>query len=393
MGSITINSIAEPIITSTTSPVSLSSSHPLVAHGTEASRLVRALRGDRPEITPVWFMRQAGRSLPEYRALRRTGSMLDACLTPATAAEITLQPVRRHGVDAAVFFSDIIVPLALLGVDVEIAPGRGPVFAEPLRTPADIARITAIDPAGVRANGAPIVDAVQRTTALLAEESDRRGEPLPLIGFAGAPFTLAAYLVEGGPSKDHLAARSLIHSDPAAWADLTAWLAEVTGTFLALQLEAGASAGQLFDSWAGSLAPQTYRRAVLPASAAALEVARRVPAPAGGERIPLIHFGVGTGELLADMASIDVDAVGIDDRVPLDEAVRRIGRDLTVQGNLDPALLFAPAPVRTAAVERVLTEGLAARAHVFNLGHGVPKDTDPDVLGEVVRTVHGWRAP
>ncbi|MFT4213741.1 MAG: uroporphyrinogen decarboxylase [Microbacterium sp.] len=362
--------------------------HPLAQHDTASSRLIQALRGHRPEVTPVWFMRQAGRSLPEYRALRRSGTMIDACLDPATASEITLQPVRRHGVDAAVFFSDIVVPLRLVGIDVEIAAGRGPVFASPLRTAADIARTVAIDPALVRERGAPIMDAVARTTAMLAEESQRRGEPLPLIGFAGAPFTLAAYLVEGGPSKDHLAARSLIHSDPAAWAELTAWLAEVTGTFLAVQLEAGASAGQLFDSWAGSLSPEVYRAAVLPASAAALAVARRAPGEA-----PLIHFGVGTGELLADMATLDVEALGIDDRVSLDEAVRRIGRDVTVQGNLDPALLFAPAPVRAAAVERVLTAGLAARAHVFNLGHGVPKDADPAALGDIVRTVHEWRAP
>ena len=322
-------------------------------------------------MTPVWFMRQAGRSLPEYRALRSQGTMLDACLDPALASEITLQPVRRHGVDAAIFFSDIVVPLALLGIDVQIAAGKGPVFARPLRTAADIAATVAIDPAGVT----------------------ERGEPLPLIGFAGAPFTLAAYLVEGGPSRDHLAARRLIHEDPAAWRDLTMWLAEVTGRFLALQVAAGASAGQLFDSWAGGIAPEDYRETVLPASAAALEAVRALPVPegAGIDRIPLVHFGVGAGEILADMASLDVDAVGVDYRVELDEARRRIGRDLTLQGNLDPALLFAPEAVRTAAVHRVLEAGLSARAHVFNLGHGVPMDTDPDALGAVVRTVHEWR--
>ncbi len=341
----------------------------------------------------MWFMRQAGRSLPEYRALRARGTMLQACLDPALASEITLQPVRRHGVDAAVFFSDIVVPLALLGIDVEIAAGRGPVFARPLRTAADIAATVAIDPAGVTERGEQITDAVTRTTAMLAEESDRRGEPLPLIGFAGAPFTLAAYLVEGGPSRDHLAARRLIHEDPAAWRDLTMWLAEVTGRFLALQVAAGASAGQLFDSWAGGIAPEDYRASVLPASAAALRAVRALPVPdgAGIDRIPLVHFGVGAGEILADMASLDVDAVGVDYRVGLDDAHRRIGRDLTLQGNLDPALLFAPAAVRTAAVHRVLEAGRSARAHVFNLGHGVPMDADPDALGAVVRTVHEWR--
>jgi len=355
---------------------------------------VRALRGERPERTPVWFMRQAGRSLPEYRALRTSGTMLDACLNPPMAAEITMQPVRRHGVDAAVFFSDIIVPLHLVGIDVEIAPGRGPVFAKPLRTAADIAATVKIDPALVRERGEAVADAVAQTTDLLADESARRGEPLPLIGFAGAPFTLAAYLVEGGPSKDHLAARRLMLEDPAAWADLTAWLAEVTGTFLALQLDAGASVGQLFDSWVGSLAPDVYRAQVLPASRAALAAARRAAAPRGdglADRFGFIHFGVGTGELLADMADTDVDGVGVDHRVSLDEAARRIGRDVTLQGNLDPAYLFAPEPTRTAAVEAVLRSGTAARAHIFNLGHGVPMDADPDAIGAVVRTVHAWR--
>ncbi|WP_206686829.1 uroporphyrinogen decarboxylase [Microbacterium invictum] len=354
--------------------------------------MVRALLGERPETTPVWFMRQAGRSLPEYRALRSRGTMLEACLDPALASEITMQPVRRHGVDAAIFFSDIIVPLALLGIDVEIAAGRGPVFSRPLGTGADIAETVRIDPALVTERGGEIADAVARTTAMLADLSSERGEPIPLIGFAGAPFTLAAYLIEGGPSRDHLAARRMIHEDPAAWHDLTMWLAEVTGRFLALQVDAGASAGQLFDSWAGGVAPDDYRAAVLPASAAALEHVRALEVPDGVPHIPLVHFGVGAGEVLADMASIDVDALGVDYRVPLDEARRRAGRDLTVQGNLDPALLFAPAPVRTAGVHRVLEAGRAARAHVFNLGHGVPMETDPDALTAVVRTVHDWRA-
>ncbi len=337
-------------------------------------------------------MRQAGRSLPEYRALRSRGSMIDACLDPAMASEITMQPVRRHGVDAAIFFSDIIIPLALMGIHVEIAAGRGPVFSQPLHTTADIARTVAIDPALVTERGGPIVDAVGRTTAMLAELSEERGEPLPLIGFAGAPFTLAAYLVEGGPSKDHMAARRLIHDDPAAWADLTAWLAEVTGRFLALQIEAGASAGQLFDSWAGGLHPDDYRSSALPASVTALAHARALPLPDGVDRLPLVHFGVGTGEILADMATPDIDALGVDYRVPLDEAHRRIGRDLTLQGNLDPAMLFAPEPVRTAAIHGILEAGRSARAHVFNLGHGVPMDADPNAISAVVRTVHDWRA-
>ena len=348
---------------------------------------MRALRGERQEVTPVWFMRQAGRSLPEYRALRVGGSMLDACLNPPLAAEITMQPVRRHGVDAAVFFSDIVVPLLIAGVDVEIVAGRGPVFSKPVQTSADVAAITKIDPNIVHERGEAVAEAVRLTTAMLAEESQKRGEPLPLIGFAGAPFTLAAYLIEGGPSKDHLAARTLMHADPVAWRELTEWLARITGAFLSLQVQAGASAGQLFDSWAGGLPPRDYREKVLPSSALALEEVKALD-----HGVPLIHFGVGTGELLRDMATIGVDAVGVDYRVDLADAVRRIDADVTVQGNLDPAMLFAPAEARTAAIHAALESGRAARAHVFNLGHGVPKETDPDVLGEVVRTVHAWRA-
>jgi uroporphyrinogen decarboxylase len=368
----------------------LPASHPLSAHATADSRLVRALRGDRPDVTPVWFMRQAGRSLPEYREVRGDGPMLDACLDPAIASEVTMQPVRRHGVDAAIFFSDIVVPLGLAGVRVEIAPGRGPVFADPVRTGAAIAELTRIDPAVVTERAEPIAAAVRRTVALLAEESERRGEPLPLIGFAGAPFTLAAYLVEGGPSKDHLAARRLLHEDPAGWDALVAWLAAVTGAFLAVQVENGASAAQLFDSWAGALAPDDYRASVLPASRAALDPVRAIRT-VDGQRIPLIHFGVGTGEILHDLAAAGVDAVGVDYRVPLREAAHRVGADLTLQGNLDPAMLFAPAPVREAAVSRVLRDGTAARAHVFNLGHGVPAQASPDVLGAIVDQVHGFR--
>lgn len=371
----------------------LSDQHPLVAHATKDSHLIRAFLGHRPATTPVWFMRQAGRSLPEYRALRETGSMLDACMNPALASEITLQPVRRHGVDAAIFFSDIVVPLVLAGVDVRIVAGRGPVFADPVRTAADIARVIAIDPQTVTERGAPIIDAVRRTTEMLGDESAARGTPLPLIGFAGAPFTLAAYLVEGGPSKDHLAARRLIHEDPAGWAALTQWLADISGRFLALQIEAGASAAQLFDSWAGSLSPRLYRQAALPASARAFAHARQIepPVDSGMPRIPLSHFGVGTADLLGDIANLDLDVVGIDHRIDLDEAVMRIGTDVTVQGNLDPAMLFAPAEVRAAEVSRIIAAGKAARAHVFNLGHGVPPETDPAVLTDLVVRVHDAR--
>ena len=370
----------------------LSDTHPLVADRTHDSRLIQALLGKRPEVTPVWFMRQAGRSLPEYRALRAGGDMLAACLDPALASEITLQPVRRHGVDAAIFFSDIVIPLQLAGLDVSIVPGRGPVFAEAVNTSAAIAAVTAIDPAILRERAEPIIQAVQRTTELLAELSQERGEPIPLIGFAGAPFTLAAYLVEGGPSKDHLAARALMNSDPSGWHALLEWLAAVTGEFLAVQVEAGASAAQLFDSWAGALSASDYREHALGASQQALRAVRAITPGASLSHIPLIHFGVGAGELLVDMASLKVDALGVDYRVPLDEAARRVGSSFTLQGNLDPALLFAPESVRNAAIDRVLTEGRAVRAHIFNLGHGVPQHAEPEVITSVVRRVHEWRA-
>ncbi|MGF6821987.1 uroporphyrinogen decarboxylase [Microbacterium sp. ZKA21] len=331
--------------------------------------LLRALGGDRPATAPVWFMRQAGRSLPEYRELRVGTRMLDACLTPDLAAEITLQPVRRHGVDAAVFFSDIVIPLRLAGVDVVIEPGRGPVFADPVRTVADVDRITAIDPQDLDTTA--IAEAVRITTAELGDT--------PLIGFAGAPFTVAAYLVEGGPSKEHLRARAMMHTDPDSWHRLAGWLSRISRRFLEAQRDAGAATVQLFDSWAGSLSPADYRTFVAPHSRAAVD----------GLGVPVIHFGVGTGPFLADMRLDGVaDAVGVDWRQPLDEAAGILGADVTVQGNIDPALLSAPWPVLEAHVRDVLERGRAARAHILNLGHGVPPETDPDQLTRIVELVH-----
>lgn len=331
--------------------------------------LLRALTGPRPEHAPVWFMRQAGRSLPEYRELRVGTRMLDACLTPDLAAEITLQPVRRHGVDAAVFFSDIVIPLRLAGVEVEIEAGRGPVFADPVRTAADVDRITAIDPLSL--DGTAIAEAVGIVTAELGDT--------PLIGFAGAPFTLAAYLVEGGPSKEHLRARAMMHSDPDSWNRLAGWLAQVSRRFLEIQRDAGASVVQLFDSWAGSLSTADYRAFVAPHSRVALD----------GIGVPAIHFGVGTGPFLADMR-LDgtADGVGVDWRLPLDEAAAILGPDVSVQGNIDPALLSAPWPVLEAHVRDVVERGRAARGHIVNLGHGVPPETDPDQLTRIVELVH-----
>ncbi|MFU8947223.1 uroporphyrinogen decarboxylase [Mycetocola zhadangensis] len=366
----------------------LSQNHPLEAGLTSSSRLITAYRGERPDVTPVWFMRQAGRSLPEYRDLRVGTAMLDACLNPELASEITLQPVRRHGVDAGIFFSDIVVPLKQVGVDVDIVPGKGPVLAKAYRTAADVDELVALDPSVLDESLAPVRDAVALTVAELGST--------PLIGFAGAPFTLAAYLVEGGPSKDHIHARTLMHSDPDAWSRLMEWVAEVTGRFLRSQVLAGASAAQLFDSWAGALSLDDYVRYVAPASARALEHVRDLSYSVAGEtadaretrNVPIVHFGVGTGELLKAMHDIGADVVGVDYRVQLDEASRRLGGLVPVQGNVDPALLAAPWPVLEAHVTDVLERGKSAPSHVLNLGHGVPPETDPAVLTRLVEFVH-----
>jgi uroporphyrinogen decarboxylase len=354
--------------------VSLPASHPLVDGRTSASPLVRALRGDRPETPPVWFMRQAGRSLPEYRELRAGQAMLDACLTPELASEITLQPVRRHGVDAGIFFSDIVIPVKLAGVGVEIVPGRGPVIDSPIRTAGDVLALRPLDPDAL----APIREAVAQTVAQLGTT--------PLIGFAGAPFTLASYLVEGGPSKDQQRARAMMYADPNAWAALLNWCADASGLFLRAQVEAGASAVQLFDSWVGSLSRRDYQRRVAPHS-------QRVLSHLRGLDVPKTHFGLGGGEFLDVMRDIGADAIGVDWRLPLDDANRRLGGTTPLQGNIDPALLAAPWSTLRAHVDDVLDRGADAPAHVVNLGHGVPPETDPDVLTRVVRHVHERRAP
>lgn len=331
--------------------------------------LLEAYSGRRPDRLPVWFMRQAGRSLPEYRKVREGVGMLESCLRPDLAAEITLQPVRRHGVDAAILFSDIVVPLKLAGVDVEIQPGVGPVVAEPVRTRADVDRLVGHRPGDHTA----IEEAVRLVVAELGET--------PLIGFAGAPFTLAAYLVEGRPSRDHLAARGLMHSDPETWRHLMRWTADITGTFLRAQLLAGARAGQLFDSWAGSLSLADYVTHAAPYSARALAHAADLGAP-------LVHFGTGTSELLGAMRDAGADVIGVDYRLSLAEANRRLGGRTPLQGNIDPALLTAPWEVLEAHVRDVVEAGRAAPAHVVNLGHGVPPTTDPGVLTRIVELVH-----
>ena len=333
------------------------------------SALVRAARALPVPHTPVWFMRQAGRSLPEYRAVREGVPMLESCRRPDLVTEITLQPVRRHGVDAAIFFSDIVVPLAAVGVDLDIVPGVGPVIAHPIRRRADLAMLRDLTLEDVP-------DIAESVRLLVAELGGT-----PLIGFAGAPFTLASYLVEGGPSKNHEHTKALMHGDPALWYDLCAQLAQISGAFLRVQAQAGASVVQLFDSWVGALTRRDYTAYVQEHSATALAAVADLD-------VPRIHFGVGTGELLPLMGEAGAEVVGVDYRVELPDALARLGGRYAVQGNLDPALLFAPWPVIAQRVRTIVAEGREAPGHIFNLGHGVLPTTDPDVLTRVVDLVH-----
>ncbi|HEY7144564.1 MAG TPA: uroporphyrinogen decarboxylase [Streptosporangiaceae bacterium] len=337
------------------------------------SVFVRACRRQPVDYTPVWFMRQAGRSLPEYRAARAGIAMMDACRTPDLITEFTLQPVRRYAVDAAILFSDIVVPLRAAGIGVDIRPGVGPVIDQPVRSAGDLARLRALAPGDFSF----ITEAV---SAIVAELG-----PRPLIGFAGGPFTLASYLVDGGPSKSFDLTKSLMYSDPPLWHALLSRLADITITFLRVQVEAGAAAVQLFDSWAGVVSPADYRASVLPH-------ASRIFAALAGSGVPRIHFGVGTGELLGLMGEADADVVGVDWRVPLDEAVRRVEPGKALQGNLDPAVLLAPWEVIEQRARGVLEAGQTAAGHVFNLGHGVLPETDPDVLARLTDLVHAASA-
>lgn len=371
----------------------LPAEHPLrtedPSRSTAASPLLRALRGQRPDRHPVWFMRQAGRSLPEYRQVREGIGMLDSCLMPDLVREITMQPVRRHDVDAAIFFSDIVVPLRLAGVDVEIQPGVGPVLGQAVRTADDVAALPVLEDAALDV----IREAVAATVAELG--------PRPLIGFAGAPFTLAAYMVEGRPSRDHFGPRRMMHADPETWAALADWAATVSGQFLRAQLESGASAAQLFDSWAGSLSADDYLEHVQPHSTAALAHVADLAGPGVPDGAPLLHFGTGTGEFLHHMRDAGATAVGVDHRLTLAEAHRRLSANpgpdgrgaVPLQGNIDPALLAAPWEVLEAHVRDVVASGAVAPGHVVNLAHGVPPETDAAVLTRVVELIHSLPVP
>ncbi|WP_373202924.1 uroporphyrinogen decarboxylase [Mycobacterium marinum] len=342
------------------------------------SPYLAAVAGRKLSRVPVWFMRQAGRSLPEYRALRRQHSMLAACFEPEVACEVTMQPIRRYHVDAAILFSDIVVPLRAAGVDLDIVADVGPVIAAPVRTVADVDAIKPIDPQSI----APVLDAVE---LLVAELGDT-----PLIGFAGAPFTLASYLVEGGPSRHHARTKAMMLAEPATWHALMTKLTDLTIEFLLGQIRAGVDAIQVFDSWAGMLSLADYRQYALPHSA-------RVFATLAEHGVPMTHFGVGTAELLGAMSEAvkpgTAKVVGVDWRTALADAAARVQPGTALQGNLDPVVLLAGWPAVERAARAVVDDGrravdAGAAGYVFNLGHGVLPQTDPGVLTDLVSLVH-----
>ena len=332
-------------------------------------RACRGIPGGPNDRVPVWFMRQAGRSLPEYRSIRGSGSILDAIADPELSAEITMQPVRRYDVDAAILYSDIVVPVAAIGFGVDVAPGIGPVVERPFTRAADLERLRPLDPEA----DTPYV---LETVRILAREL-----PVPLIGFAGAPFTVASYLIEGQPSRTYTRTKALMYGDPNLWHKLMERLSDLAIVSLRSQIENGAVALQIFDSWAGTLSAPDYEKFVLPHS-------QRVFAEVADLNVPRIHFGVGTGELLGLMAQAGADVVGVDWRVPLDVARTRVPANIALQGNLDPARAFAPWDVVAEATRDVLRRNAGNPAHIFNLGHGVMPETDPTVLERVVELVH-----
>ncbi|MDT5195561.1 MAG: uroporphyrinogen decarboxylase [Mycobacterium sp.] len=338
------------------------------------SSYLAAAGGRKPHRVPVWFMRQAGRSLPEYRALRAKNTMMQACFDAELITEITLQPVRRHGVDAAILFSDIVVPLRASGIDLDIVPDVGPVIAHPIRTAADVSAVNPLEREAV----APVAEAVSLLVAALGE--------VPLIGFAGAPFTLVSYLVEGGPSRNHERTKAMMLGEPTTWHALMSALTDITIGFLRTQLDAGVDAIQLFDSWAGTLSLADYREYVLPHSS-------RVFAALAGDGVPMTHFGVGTAELLGAMSEAGSSVVGVDWRTSLTDAAARVRPGVALQGNLDPVVLLAGWPAVERAVRGVVEDGRravdgGAAGHVFNLGHGVLPATDPGIVTDAVALVH-----
>ena len=335
------------------------------------SRFLQACRRERTDVTPVWFMRQAGRYMPEYRALRQKHSILDLCHQPDLAAEVTLQPIARLGVDAAILFADILLPFEPLGLGLSFEAGEGPRIANPIRTAAQVSALPPVEPAQ---DLGYVLEAVRLAVRALPPD-------IPLIGFAGAPFTLASYAIEGGATRSFAVTKRFMYAESAAWHALMKHFAELVGRYLAAQAAAGARALQLFDSWVGCLAPEDYRDHVQPYSRRALELAS-----AGG--VPVIHFATDTAGFLEDFAAAGGDVIGVDWRIPLDAAWQRIGPRRAIQGNLDPTLLLAPRAVLEARVRDVLARAGGRPGHIFNLGHGVLPETPVEALQAVVEVVH-----
>lgn len=343
-------------------------------------RFLRACHRQSVDTTPVWFMRQAGRSLPEYRAIKERHSLLDITRRPEICAQVTLQPVRRLGVDAAILYADIMSPLVAVGVDLEIVEGKGPVIAHPVESDADIAAIRPLD-------AERDMPYLSETIHLLRGELAASGTPL--IGFAGAPFTLASYLVEGKASKDFQRTKALMQNFPARWDALMDRLATVVIGYARAQIEAGVQAFQLFDSWIGNVNPQEYVTFIQPHVA---RIFRELAEPVG-QRVPLIHFGTGTALLLEDMAEAGGNVIGLDWRVPLDEGWLRVGGPgrVAIQGNLDPALLLEPWETAQAAAEDVLRRAGGRPGHIFNLGHGIIPTTPVEIIERLVAFVHEYQ--
>jgi len=329
---------------------------------------VRACRLEPVERTPVWFMRQAGRSLPEYRELRKQFSLFDICRTPDVCAEVTLQPVRRHDVDAAVMFADIMFPVIGMGIDVELVDSVGPVVADPVRRATDVDRLRVPDPLETVPE---ILEAVRLVRSELAPEKG-------LVGFCGGPFTVAGYVVEGKPARDFVRVKKMMYAEPAAWHALMEKLTETFVSYVQATVDAGADVIQVFDSWVGALSPGDYEEFVAPYSARILAAVEA----------PTIHFGTGTASLLREMADAGGDVIGVDWRVPLDVAWAEIGDSRGIQGNLDGVVLLGPWNRAEAAAVDVLERAGGRPGHIFNLGHGVHPDTDPAVLGRLVELVH-----
>lgn len=342
------------------------------SHDAAPAPFLAAAQGRHGARTPVWFMRQAGRSLPEYRAVRGSGSILDAIKQPDVSAEITMQPVRRYGVDAAVLYSDIVVPAHAVGFGIDVKPGTGPVADLPLRDRGDLARLRPLE--------AGDITYVTDTVDILVDELP---DDVPVLAFAGAPFTVGSYLIEGAPSRTYQHTKALMHTDESLWHDIMERLADSAIEFIGAQLDHGARAFQLFDSWAGSLARADYEHYVLPHSSRVFAaLADRHP------DVPSIHFGIGCDHLLEAMAAAGPTVMGLDWRTPIPAARQRLGADAVVQGNLDPSLVLGGEATALAATRDILAENDGHPGHIFNLGHGVLPETDPSVLEAVTELVH-----